>query len=188
VRVLKVKENFLLSVFIVLFSVFYVGCSQDQAGIESPVDKVTIDSNLNEMVSKKNMNAANGIGSQDKSYMNELKAMEGDLSVVNFKFDQFDVDGSMEDVLSKNGEILNNTKFSDKNIKLEGNCDEWGSDEYNYALGLKRAKSVKEFLISEGVNKTRISIISFGESNPVCKEKTKSCWYKNRRVSTKLLP
>ena len=182
----SIKKSFFLFIFAILFSLFYVGCSQEQANLESPVDSVTVDSNLNEIVSKKNMDAASE--SRDGSVYNELRSLEKKLGIVNFKFDQFEIDRSMENILAKNSEFLASEKFSSKNIKLEGNCDEWGSDEYNYALGLKRAKSVKEYLVSEGIDKSRISIISFGESNPVCRKKTKSCWYKNRRVSTKLLP
>ena len=73
-------------------------------------------------------------------------------------------------------------------ITIEGNCDEWGSDEYNFALGLKRTKAAKDSLVAEGVDATRISMVSYGESNPVCVEKTQECWAKNRRDDFKLLP
>ena len=72
-------------------------------------------------------------------------------------------------------------------IKIEGNCDEWGTDEYNYALGLKRAKSVKEALRANGVHGKKMKLISYGESNPVCTEHNKECWAKNRRVEFKVL-
>jgi len=73
-------------------------------------------------------------------------------------------------------------------VKLEGNCDEWGSDEYNFALGLKRAKSVKNEMVANGVDAKRITMVSFGESNPTCSAKTQDCWAQNRRVDVKLLP
>ena len=71
-------------------------------------------------------------------------------------------------------------------IKLEGNCDEWGTDEYNYALGLKRAKSVKDTLVAHGVSESNLKLISYGESNPTCTEKNEACWSKNRRVEFKI--
>jgi peptidoglycan-associated lipoprotein len=74
------------------------------------------------------------------------------------------------------------------NVKLEGNCDEWGSDEYNFALGLKRAEAVKKVLVADGIDASRISMVSYGKSNPVCTDHTKACWAKNRRVNFKLLP
>ncbi len=73
-------------------------------------------------------------------------------------------------------------------IKLEGDCDESGSDEYNYALGLKRAISVKNDLINRGINADRIVTFSYGESNPICKEYTAECFSKNRRTDYFLLP
>ena len=71
-------------------------------------------------------------------------------------------------------------------IKVEGNCDEWGSDEYNYALGLKRANVVKDALVADGVNPNRLSVVSYGESNLVCSEKSKSCDAQNRRDEFKV--
>ena len=70
---------------------------------------------------------------------------------------------------------------SDTTVKVSGNTDEWGTDEYNYALGLKRANSVKDVLVANGVV-ANVSLVSLGESSPVCTEKTKDCWSKNRRV------
>lgn len=65
---------------------------------------------------------------------------------------------------------------------MAGNCDEWGSDEYNFALGLKRANSVKKALIAEGVNEDQLSLVSYGESNPKCEASTEKCFRLNRRV------
>jgi len=67
-------------------------------------------------------------------------------------------------------------------IRIEGNCDEFGTDEFNYALGLKRAKSVKGFLVTNGIPAANISVVSYGESNPVCKGATPACHAKNRRA------
>ena len=105
--------------------------------------------------------------------------------VVYFEFDTFSLSQNNMEIASSNAESLLSNSSS---IKLEGNCDEWGSDEYNYALGLKRAKAVKDVVVSSGVDASRISMVSYGESNPVCSEKNKSCWSKNRRVETKFLP
>ena len=82
--------------------------------------------------------------------------------------------------------FVNKSKYF--NIILEGNCDEWGSDEYNFALGLKRAEAVKKAIVAEGVDASRVSMVSFGESSPTCTDKTKECWAQNRRVDFKLLP
>jgi len=112
---------------------------------------------------------------------------ESELSSVYFGFDKFNISNDMREDISKAAEI-GKTDAQNYNIKLEGNCDEWGSDEYNFALGLKRANAVKKALVAEGVAADRISMVSYGESNPVCNDKTKSCYAKNRRVDFKLLP
>ncbi len=67
-------------------------------------------------------------------------------------------------------------------IIVEGNCDEFGTDEYNHALGLKRAKTVKKLLISAGIPAQKIDTVSYGESNPVCTINEPACHAKNRRA------
>lgn len=100
---------------------------------------------------------------------------------VYFDYDKFDIREDMMASVKGNAALLKNKTF-----KLEGNCDEFGSDEYNFALGLKRANAVKTALVNEGVIADSISMVSLGEGNPACTEKTQECWAKNRRVEVKL--
>ena len=67
-------------------------------------------------------------------------------------------------------------------VLIEGHCDERGTNEYNLALGERRAKSTMNYLVSQGVQANRITIISYGEERPQCTEHTESCWAKNRRA------
>jgi len=67
-------------------------------------------------------------------------------------------------------------------LRVEGNCDEFGTDEFNYALGLKRAKAVKSLLVSRGIPAEKISVVSYGESNPTCRGTQAACHAKNRRA------
>ncbi len=116
-----------------------------------------------------------------------MSGLEGKMQTVTFEFDKFKVQANQVEKVEANVELAQgdaNTYM----IKLEGNCDEWGSDEYNYALGLKRAKTIKQTMISKGVNASRITMVSYGESNPTCTDKSESCWSNNRRVDFKLLP
>lgn len=111
-----------------------------------------------------------------------LQDLKSKLGVVYFNFDKFDLRSDMQTVVNTDATLLNATDTSSVVIKLEGNCDEWGSDEYNMALGLKRAQTVKNALVAEGVNADRISTVSYGKNNPVCSAQTKACWANNRRV------
>lgn len=127
------------------------------------------------------------VSSAGESEAEMMARLQKELQTINFDFDKFNINAANQPKVPANADVLK-TKASKFSTKLEGNCDEWGSDEYNMALGLKRANEVKKALVSEGVNADKISMVSFGEGNPVCTEKTKECWAKNRRVDFKLLP
>ncbi|PAF44209.1 OmpA family protein [Helicobacter sp. 11S02596-1] len=103
---------------------------------------------------------------------------------VYFDFDKFNIKPDMQNVVDESSQKI---KDADMNVLIEGNTDEFGSDEYNYALGTKRALSVKSALVVKGINKANIKVVSFGESKPICKEQTKACYQKNRRADIKLV-
>ncbi|MFK0431988.1 peptidoglycan-associated lipoprotein Pal [Campylobacter jejuni] len=124
-------------------------------------------------------------GSDGWDIDSKISQLNDTLNKVYFDFDKFNIRPDMQNVVSTNANIFN-TEVSGVSITVEGNCDEWGTDEYNQALGLKRAKAVKEALIAKGVNADRIAVKSYGETNPVCTEKTKACDAQNRRAEFKL--
>ena len=66
-------------------------------------------------------------------------------------------------------------------IRIEGNADERGSDEYNLALGQRRAASAKKWLVNHGIAADRFDLVSYGEERPVCTEHNETCWQQNRR-------
>ena len=112
------------------------------------------------------------------------------LDSIHFAFDKYNLTTSMREVATTNASTITGVteSYDSLKIKLEGNCDEWGTDEYNYALGLKRAKATKDALVADGVDAKRIMLVSFGESNPICTDKNVDCWKMNRRVDYRLLP
>jgi peptidoglycan-associated lipoprotein len=66
-------------------------------------------------------------------------------------------------------------------LLIEGHCDERGTNEYNLALGDRRAKAAMNYLVAQGISADRMTIVSYGEERPVCTEHTEACWAKNRR-------
>lgn len=155
--------------YAVVFAALIVGCSQ-KAPVEVP----------------KPVEPAPEINVDVKEDINsKLDRINNSLAKVYFDFDKYDIRSDMYGAVSNNASLLNNDG-SEFNIVVEGNCDEWGSEEYNQALGLKRAKAVKDGLEAQGVNSSRITVKSYGENNPVCNDKTKECDAQNRRAETKV--
>jgi len=107
--------------------------------------------------------------------------------VVYFDFDKYNIRPDQWPKVEKLAELIKNNP-ANYTVRIEGNCDEWGSEEYNYALGLKRANTVKNALIKLGVNPKKLTVISYGELNPVCSAHAKWCWKLNRRDNFTYLP
>jgi len=99
---------------------------------------------------------------------------------VYFDFDQWSVRSDMASTLENNAFWLHENPNA--TVQIEGFCDEKGTEEYNLALGERRARSASAFLADLGINPARISVISYGEEKPVCSEESDACHQKNRRV------
>jgi peptidoglycan-associated lipoprotein len=105
-------------------------------------------------------------------------AAEG-LKPIFFDFDQTFISDEARAVLKANAGWLRANP--DAVIRIEGNCDDRGSKEYNIALGQRRAASAKKYLTDLGISEDRILLISYGEEKPVCEEQTEECRRENRR-------
>ncbi len=108
------------------------------------------------------------------------EAAGGPLRDIYFGYDSFEITRETGDALKANGDWLRSNPAV--KVEIEGHCDERGTVEYNLALGAKRARSTKEFLVALGISPTRLTTISYGEELPVCFDANDSCWAKNRRV------
>jgi peptidoglycan-associated lipoprotein len=73
------------------------------------------------------------------------------------------------------------SEHADRNVRVEGNCDERGSNEYNLALGQRRADGVKKMLVLGGAKAGQIKTVSYGEEKPRCTDHEEDCWKQNRR-------
>ncbi len=97
---------------------------------------------------------------------------------VHFAYDSNKLSSAERAKIARDASILQQKS----QIKVEGNSDEFGTDEYNYALGLRRAKAVKDDMVAKGVDPKKIKVVSYGESNPDCEDKTQACYQQNRRA------
>jgi peptidoglycan-associated lipoprotein len=111
----------------------------------------------------------------------KASAVAAALETVYFDFDKSDLRQDARDVLYKNAEMLMKVQ-PDAKVKIEGNCDERGSAEYNLALGERRAKSAMQYLVTLGVKADRVSIISYGKEKPAVDGHDEAAWAKNRRA------
>ena len=106
-------------------------------------------------------------------------AANPNLKDIYFDFDKYDIRPGDAKVLDSNATWL---KGNNNLVLIEGHCDERGTNEYNLALGERRAKATMNYLVSQGVQAGRITIISYGEERPLCTEHNEACWARNRRA------
>lgn len=105
---------------------------------------------------------------------------EKPLTMIYFDYDKYNIRPDAVPVLEANAGWLK--KFRTAKILIEGHCDERGTEEYNLALGEKRAKSTMDYLVSLGISADRIRIISYGKSQPLDPGHDETAWAKNRRA------
>lgn len=106
-------------------------------------------------------------------------ARQAALDRIFFDFDSYVLTAPARDTLKKNAAYL--LKNSSAKVQIEGHCDERGSDEYNLALGEKRAKAALNYLETLGVSADRLSVISYGKEKPLDPGHDEAAWAKNRR-------
>ncbi len=101
------------------------------------------------------------------------------LEAIYFDFDKYVIMPEGREALKRNAEWLQQNAGA--KVVVEGNCDERGTNEYNMALGQRRADAAAKYLVDLGVAKDRVGTVSFGEEKPICTESNEACWSKNRR-------
>jgi len=161
-----------------VISLFLSGCGQTAPNLNGS----------NNNISDANAISGDTVSIDESNYGNESEgnynsSTDGFRSVY-FDFGDYAISSNMENNMNNNIKVA---MAASSKIKIEGNCDEFGTDEYNYALGLKRAKAVKDSLVSQGLTSGKTVMVSFGESSPVCTEPNDSCYDRNRRVDIRLV-
>lgn len=109
-----------------------------------------------------------------------VRVTESEFRIAYFDFDKYNLRPDARTALEYNARLLKD--HPDVTVLLEGHCDERGTIEYNLALGEKRARTAMEYLISLGIDGSRLDMVSFGKERPVAMGHNEEAWQKNRRV------
>jgi peptidoglycan-associated lipoprotein len=157
-----------LGVLVLTMALFTAGCSSSKKG------KPGADGSLDE-------SSVDSVGSLDSTRKGGAPGAtnQGPLRDLAFGFDSYELDDEARASLREGSAWLkDNTKGR---VEIEGHCDERGTVEYNLALGAKRARAAKDYLVTLGVSNDRLSTISYGEELPLCTDHSEDCWARNRR-------
>lgn len=184
-KMVRVNSVFAVSVMAIMLLAFmlFTGCQKrvvtQQETLPPPVAKQPEPIPQPKAPEKVTEQKVESVTASDKTslYAEEKKGMFADIL---FDYDKYDVKEVYKPEMRKISEWI--AKNSSATVSIEGHCDERGTNEYNLALGDRRAKSVKDYIISLGVPSSRIETISYGEEKPVCTEQNEECWAKNRRA------
>lgn len=160
-----------------------VGCAQKKATVQSDTQTADQQKASEKTTDQTAGQKATQADSKEMQASKDTAAMEDEksriLKDIYFDYDKYDIREDAKPVLKAIADYL--IKNNPEKLIIEGNCDERGTNEYNLALGDKRAKATMSFLVAAGVASSRIETISYGEEKPICKEQTDACWSKNRR-------
>ena len=130
----------------------------------------------NALVSVANKDQNNGTGVVTAMPASPLAPALAD---VFFDFDKADLTDMARTSLQKNADFMR--QWDKTTIMIEGHADSRGTNEYNLALGERRAASTRDYLVSLGVDASRVNVVSKGEEQPFCREENEACWSRNRR-------
>ncbi len=151
-----------------------------QQGQQQQQKDITQQQKDQEKITEKQLDGkVDSVDSKDKGAQ-YAESRENMFSDILFDYDKYNVNESYKQTLQSVSSWM--SKNTTARLSIEGHCDERGTNEYNLALGDRRAKAVKDYLLSLGVASGRIDVISYGEEKPACKEQTEDCWAKNRRA------
>jgi len=126
-----------------------------------------------------NENPTPGSSTTNEDWVNGTIGKGGPLSDIHFGYNDSTIQDQDGPVLKSNAAWLQ--AHPEAKVQVEGYCDERGSEEYNIALGAKRAQAGKDYLATLGISDSRMSTISYGKELPLCTEHDEGCWQQNRR-------
>jgi peptidoglycan-associated lipoprotein len=124
---------------------------------------------------------------EERATLNEKLAHLNDAL---FDYDKATIRADASTVLKADVAVIRDilANYPNQKLLVEGNADERGSEEYNLALGDRRARAAQEFLVQMGIPAAQLSLVSYGKERPVCTDKSEDCWQRNRRAHVTAAP
>lgn len=174
-------------IIIVFLLIFAIGCKDKYVRTtdesSKPADETVTEEVMTSEGVKEEVIEEVGIATEEQITEEEMSPEEKAKSIfkdVLFDYDKYNIRPEARSTLDEVSTFLNENKGL--NVIIEGHCDDRGTNEYNLALGEKRAKSTKNYLVSLGVSPSRVIIMTYGEEKPVCMDRDEACWQSNRRA------
>jgi len=191
---MKIIMTILMAIGIIAcVTIFTTGCAKKQVKTEEQVKSAEVSTTKpaeekkavdEEALRRTEAERLAKLREQESELKLRAEIQEFELKPIYFDFDKSVLRPEAQAILRKKAEwLMANTKFS---IMIEGHCDERGTNEYNLALGERRAIAAKNFLVSMGVSMDRVSTISYGEEKPADPGHNDKAWAKNRRDEFKV--
>lgn len=182
---MSMKRNFMVFVLALMLGAFtFAGCATQTGGKKgSAAGSAGSDGSGSDLTRGVGVQESGKIysSSLDKSFDADANGDgSGTVYDVFFAYDKYALSTQARDILDNNAKIFSRNKGA--KITIEGHCDDRGSNEYNIALGDRRAQSVKKYLTRVGVDGDDINTVSYGEEKPFCEGVGNDCWQKNRRA------
>ncbi len=166
-----------------LLSVVFVGCGKEKPVPEIDDEAARLEEERLRREEEERLRRQREEEERRRREEEEARArvdFENQMSImIHFDFDKSALRPEAREILSRKAELLRQRPTV--KIRIEGHCDEWGTEEYNLALGERRTKAAKDYLVSAGIEESRISKISYGKERPLDPAHNRDAWAKNRR-------
>jgi peptidoglycan-associated lipoprotein len=186
----KSRARILGAVLLAMLLVFGVSCAKQQvstmeAGQEQAAEEAAAQQAAEEEAAAVTetvevAETEQAVMSEEAARMAEAARMrEFEGQHIHFDFDKYVLTPQAMMILDEKAAWLR--EHPDARVLIEGHCDERGSNEYNLALGDRRANSARDYLVKSGVDENRMTTISYGEEQALCMQSDESCWWRNRR-------
>jgi peptidoglycan-associated lipoprotein len=172
---LKNSKSFLFILLIISVAFTLTACHKHHAEIEPPTSGTTAPSTMGEAPPSTPQQTTEGPMTTDLA-----DEVSKQMQPVFFDYNHYDIREDQIPALQNNARVLKQN--ATVSLLIEGHCDERGTEEYNLALGERRAGAAKDFLVSLGIPDSRLSTISYGESRPFAQGHDEQSWSQNRRA------